>query len=163
MIPHLGNYFLLYNVLIIEIMAKRAKISPKLQWTGIILRRMLQYMLNLYFSLVTNTWGSYLHKQVWFVLCPLLAGIEEQIKTFFKACLQSHIKLFWGHLRKQMTHLLLTFYFLHLWTCARQLLNLLLFPHHFSHVRAAPPDQLSAFDEMSVSQTNTNQGNGSSN
>ncbi len=51
---------------------------------------MLLYMLNLYFSQVTNTRGTYLHKQVWFVSCPLLTGIEKQIKPFFKACLQSH-------------------------------------------------------------------------
>lgn len=58
-----------------------------------------------------------------------------------------------------MTHPCLIFnFFFHLLTCAKQLYNLLLFLHYFFHVARTRSDQLSAFDEMSASQTNTNQG-----
>lgn len=136
---------------------------------------MLQFLLRvrLVSSLVTKTRGTYTicinrSDSFCFTYCMEL---KNKSKHFSKHASKATpplklmcIKSFGGHLKKQMTHppSYLGFFF-HLRTCTRQL-DLLLFRHYFfSMSGAARPDQLSAFDEMSASQTNTSQGSGSSN
>lgn len=80
----------------------------------------------------------YLYRQVWFLFVSFITWDWKTNQNLFQSmppkprCLRLMcIKLFWGHLRKRMTHLCLSFYLFHLQTCAQQFLNLLLFRHYF--------------------------------
>lgn len=95
-------------------------------------------MINLSLCLTGKTWGAWsIYKNRSDSFCfTYCVGLKTNQNIFQSMPAKPHclrlmcIKLFCDS-KKKMTHLCLTFYFPHLWTCAEKLLDLLLSQHHF--------------------------------